>query len=89
MTTLTQNQQNAMTSLIKSCLSNMGGETLSHLQGDPFTWVEASDLVEAGWNQKQAEGTFGSLVAEGLIFEDEPGEYSLTSNWVELGKFHA
>jgi len=89
MTTLTQNQTNAMTALIKSCLSNMGGETLSHLQDDPFTWVDTSDLVSAGWNQKQAEGTFGSLVAEGLIFENDPGEYFLTSDWVQLSKFHA
>ncbi len=42
---LTNNQTRAMTALIKSCLGNMGGKTLADLQDDPFTWVDASDLV--------------------------------------------
>jgi len=84
---LTANQVNAMTALIKSCLCNMGGSTLANLQDDPFVWVDASDLVEAGWGQKEAEGTFGSLVAEGLIYMDDG--FALTENWDELRKFHA
>ena len=93
MTNLTENQASAMTALIKSCLDNMGGEDLSDLQDDPCTWVDASDLVNAGWEQKQAEGTFGSLVAEGLICEDEINRgkilFSLTGDWDELAKYHA
>ena len=92
MTNLTKNQANAMTALIKSCLDNMGGEDLQDLQDDPLTWVDAADLVEAGWEQKQAEGTFGSLVAEGLIWEDEINHnqilFSLTGDWEELAKYH-
>jgi len=92
MTNLTKNQTEAMTALIKSCLFNMGGKTLSDLQEDPYTWVDASDLVEAGWDQKQAEGTFGSLVAQSLIYEDEINRgqilFSLTQNWDELAKYH-
>ena len=87
--TLTENQAAAMTALIKSCLNNMGGKNINDLMGDPFTWVEASDLVDAGWSQKQAEGTFGSLVAEGLACHDEGTVYVLTSNWDELRKYHA
>ena len=60
MTSLTDNQNRAMTALIKSCLGNMGGSTLANLQGDPFTWVDVEDLVEAGWGQKEAEGTLES-----------------------------
>jgi hypothetical protein len=86
---LTQNQRKAMTALIKSCLENMGGETLEDLKDDPFTWVEASDLVNAGWDQKAAEGTFGSLVAIDLIYEEGLNEYSLTSDWDLLAEFHA
>ena len=87
--TLTANQAAAMTALIKSCLNNMGGKNINDLMGDPFTWVEASDLVDAGWSQKQAEGTFGSLVAEGLAHHDEGTVYALTNNWDELRKYHA
>lgn len=54
MQNLTDNQRKAMTALIKSCLSNMGGDTLADLQNDPFTWVDTSDLVAAGWSQKEA-----------------------------------
>jgi len=86
---LTANQVKAMTALIKSCLGNMGGSTLADLQDDPFTWVDASDLVEAGWGQKEAEGTFGSLVAADLVYDCEDKLYSLTSEWDVLRKFHS
>lgn len=89
MTNLTKNQAAAMTSLIKSCLSNMGGSSLECLQDDPFTWVDAQNLIDAGWNQKEAEGTFGSLVAAGLVYEAEPKEFALAEDWDELAKYHA
>ena len=83
---VTKNQAAAMTALIKSCLSNMGGVNLQDLRDDPFIWVDTSDLEEAGWGQKEAEGTFGSLVAKGLIYMDDG--FALTPNWDELSKFH-
>ena len=86
--TLTPNQTSAMTALIKSCLSNMGGASLADLQCDPFTWVDVDDLIDAGWPRKEAEGTFGSLVASGHIYEAEDDMYALTSDWAELNKFH-
>ena len=90
---LTRNQSEAMTTLIKSCLHNMCGETLEDLQEDPYTWVDVEDLVNAGWGQKEAEGTFGSLIAQGLIYEDEINRgqilFSLTGDWDELAKYHA
>ena len=89
MTSLTDNQTLAMTALIKSCLGNMGGLTLADLEDDPFTWVDASDLVEAGWGQKEAEGTFGSLVAADLIFLYDHNLYSLAADWDVLRKFHS
>ena len=92
MTNLTTNQTEAMTALIKSCLYNMGGSTLSDLQEDPYTWVDVEDLVNSGWNQKQAEGTFGSLIASGLIYEDNINVdhtlFALTQDWDELAKYH-
>ena len=86
---LTANQVKAMTALIKSCLGNMGGSNLADLQDDPFTWVDASDLVEAGWGQKEAEGTFGSLVAADLIYDNGDDMFALTEDWDLLAKFHA
>ena len=87
--TLTANQTAAMTALIKSCLDNMGGSTLADLQADPFTWVSAADLKDAGWGQKEAEGTFGSLVAAGLVVDDGEDGFYLDHDWDVLAKFHA
>ena len=86
--TLTQNQTAAMTALIKSCLRNMGGKNLADLQCDPFVWVDASDLVESGWGQKEAEGTFGSLVSTGIVYHYEDDLFALTEDWAELSKYH-
>ena len=60
----------------------MGGKNLADLQCDPFTWVDVDDLIAAGWGRKEAEGTFGSLVASG------DNMFALTSDWDELSKFH-
>ena len=87
--TLTQNQAAAMTALIKSCLGEIDGKTLADLQYDPFTWVNTEDLVDAGWGRKEAEGTFGSLVAADLIYEADDNMFALTSDWAELRKYHA
>ena len=87
--TLTTNQAAAMHWLIKSCCSNMGGKTLSDLQCDPFTWVDADDLINAGWGRKEAEGTFGSLVAAGMVWDADDGLFSLNEDWDMLAKYHA
>ena len=87
--TITDNQTRAMTALITSCLGNMGGETLADLQNDPFVWVDAGDLVEAGWGQKEAEGTFGSLVAADLVYDNGDDMFALAEDWDLLAKFHA
>ena len=91
MTNLTKNEAAAMTTLIKHCIWNINGENLQHLKADPCTWVDVSDLVSKGWSQKSAEGTFGSLVAKGLIYEDEMNRgqilFSLTQDWNELSKY--
>jgi hypothetical protein len=73
----TENEESAIIALFKSCLSNMGGSDLTDLDGDPFTWVGADDLVNAGWDQKSAEGTFGSLVSKQAVLEHEPGEFAI------------
>ena len=86
--TFTTNQTSAMHWLIKSCCGNMGGKNLADLQCDPFTWVEASDLENAGWGRKNAEGTFGSLVAAGLVYDADDGLFALTDNWDLLATFH-
>ena len=72
-TQLTANQTAAMITLVKAGMSNTGAKCINDMMDDPMPVVQASDLVEAGWSQKQAEGTFGSLVASGHIFHDEGG----------------
>ena len=87
--TLTQNQKKAMNVLIAECLRNMGGKVVQDLLDDPWTYVGVEDLTAAGWEQKAAEGTFGSLIAAGLILENDIDEYCLTEDWDELAKDHA
>lgn len=89
MNDFTANQAAAITALIKSCLHNMGGKKLAHLQNDPLVWVEASDLVAAGWGQKEAEGTFGSLVSAGIVYYYDDNLFALTGDWATLRNFHA
>lgn len=89
MTKLTDNQHCAMTNLIESCLSNMGGEVLDDLEADPFVWVEVDDLIAAGWSPKEAQGTLASLLVSGLVYEYELGLYALTEDWGLLSDFHA
>jgi hypothetical protein len=69
---LTENELLAALALVKSCLAGMGGKRPSDLERDPYTWVEASDLVTAGWITPAANGTFGALLAKGVI----GGEYN-------------
>lgn len=87
--TLTENQKKAMNVMIAECIRNVGGETFEDFMNDPFDFVGVEDLTAAGWSQKEAEGTFGSLIAAGLIFEHDKDQYCLTSDWDELAKYHA
>lgn len=70
---LTKNQTAAMTALVKASMKNNGVKCINDMMDEPFLVTEARDLVEAGWSQKQAEGTFGSLVASGHIWHDVGG----------------
>lgn len=64
---LTANELAAALVLVKSCLSGMGGKRPSDLDNDPYTWVDAKDLMKAGWSAPEAAGTFGSLIEKGFI----------------------
>lgn len=88
---LTENQNKAMSALIKVCLETVGGKVVADFEGDYWNIVDASDLVTSGWSQKEAEGTFGSLVAAGLIHYEvwEENQYTLSENFNDLKKYHA
>jgi len=86
---LTTNQAAAMHWLIKSCCSNMGGKNLADLQCDPHTWVGVDDLIDAGWGRKEAEGTFGSLIAAGMVCDDLDDAFYICADWDKLAKYHA
>lgn len=64
--TFTDNEKEAIVALIDSCMAT-SGEPIDHLG---WTWVDVEDLTDAGWDQKSAEGTFGSLVAKRMIYID-------------------
>lgn len=64
--TFTDNEKQAIVALIDSCMA-AAGEPIDHLE---FTWCNVEDLTDAGWEEKSAEGTFGSLVAKRMIYID-------------------
>jgi len=73
----TENEARAVKTLYLSCLGGMGGSTFAHLEGDPFTWVNASDLMKAGWTRHAAIGTFGALITKGAVEQYSPTEWCL------------
>lgn len=64
--TFTDNEKEAIVALIDACMDT-SGERIDNLG---WTWVDVEDLTDAGWEQKNAEGTFGSLVAKRMIYMD-------------------
>jgi len=77
---LTANETTASMILVKSCLYNMGGKRPSDLDHDPLTWVEAKDLIRAGYSKPEAAGTWGALDAKGMIFEHNPKDWAMTED---------
>ena len=64
-----QLMQTKQPSMILKLASNTGAECINDMMDDPMPVVQASDLVEAGWSQKQAEvAHLVSLVASGQSF---------------------
>lgn len=93
--TLTPNEQAAALVLLQECLNGMGGEVPADLEGDEYTWCEASTLDKNGWTPKEAAGTFASLMVKGIISDYDEGAWvlqgwrdvaTLWPLWVEAGK---
>lgn len=101
MTTLTNNQKEALTVLNKEILEK--GDLLPEQIGegrDPNSmgdWVIVSELITAlvnsGWDQKQAEGTIGSLIGTYMWEDDEdvfgnPNVHLITGEQIYWLKFY-
>lgn len=81
-TNLTPNELRAALILVRSCFTGMGGNRPGDLADDEFTWVDAKDLMEAGYSRYEAAGTFGALMEKGLIYEYDEKEWVLaTKAW--------
>lgn len=78
---LTDNEFKAAVALLKSCLWNMGGERPADLLVDECIWIEASDLVDAGWSKHEAAGTYGALADKIIVCLDEDGDTLSWSFW--------
>jgi hypothetical protein len=84
---LTDNELRAALVLVTSCLRGMGGKRPSDLDNDPYTWVQARDLMNKGWNANEATGTFGALQMKGLVSEYDDNEWVLTTaayEWLDM-----
>ena len=64
---LTENELRAAFVLVGWCLENMGGKRPADLGDDPFTWAYPDTLVEAGWSNQAAAGTWGALLDKGIV----------------------
>ena len=64
---LTPNELAAALVLVRDCLDAMGGSRPADLENDELTWTSASVLMAAGWSAAEANGTFGALMAKGMI----------------------
>jgi len=76
---LTANEYAAARALVASCLNNMGGNRPSDLDNDPFTWIDAGDLISKGWTRHEAAGTLGALMEKGFVEEYDKGELVVTT----------
>jgi hypothetical protein len=83
---LTTNETCAVLELLKCCLDNMGGKRPADLEHDELTWVEPSDLQDAGWSKHEAAGTFSSLIEKKVIAyngkkpDSKKNEYYITTS---------
>ena len=75
--TFTANEARAVKALYSYCLGQMGGKTYADLESDPFTWVDTSVLVEAGWTKAEANGTFGALIEKRAVAQVDKNEWAL------------
>lgn len=73
----TANEARAVKALYASCLGAMGGKTYADLESDPFTWVDAGDLMKAGWSRAEANGTLGALIEKGAVSQHDKNEWVL------------
>lgn len=78
---LTENELKAALVLVRECLNGMGGSRPSDLDGDPYTWCDAKDLIAAGWSKEAAAGTYGSLAEKGFIHLDREGDFVTTAGY--------
>ena len=77
-TNLTPNELRAALILVRVCFKGMGGNRPGDLADDPFTWVDAKDLIEAGYNRHEAAGTFGALMEKGFVMENDKNSWIMT-----------
>jgi hypothetical protein len=81
-TNLTDNELKAALTLVASCLDGMGGNRPADLEHDEYTWIDAGDLMKAGWNKNEAAGTLGALEAKGFTYEYDRNQLVLaTAAW--------
>ena len=64
---LTPNELAAALVIVRDCLDAMGGSRPADLENDELTWTSAKVLMNAGWSAAEANGTFGALMAKGMI----------------------
>jgi hypothetical protein len=85
---LTDNERNALATLLKACLSNMGGKNMQDLRNDPFTYVDPTDLTHCGiWSKHEAAGTFGALQEKGMIEPwERKNEFVVTNKAIDWGE---
>lgn len=70
--TFTQNEKNAIVSMIDDCLTYVGNEDfdpnkMTWGEAVSFSYVDIAALVDAGWDDREAEIVFDSLLSKKMI----------------------
>jgi len=78
---LTEKEFKAARIFVASCLISIGGKRPSDLADDEYTWIELTDLTDAGYSKHEAAGLMSALDAKGFIMDYDPTEKH-AAHWI-------
>jgi hypothetical protein len=82
--TLTINEQAAALTLLAECLNGMCGKVPEDLEADEYTWCDADMLIQNGWSKEAAAGTYGALIAKGVVTQMKGEPCDVLDGWREV-----
>lgn len=82
----TKNELKASVVLLKRAMDGCGHTQPLEFEHDMYTWVDASDLQDAGWSKAEAAGTYGALIEKEVISSEPDGDSLEEDFWRWAGQ---